>query len=179
MTHNFHDSNEKSLDAKMFPFWEKVYFELFGNDIEISKTIEDLEMQKKGIDRIITLKNGKKYLIDEKVRFTDYDDILLEYLSAKETGSKGWIEKDLTIDYILYAFNNKQVCYVLDYITLKRVWKYYGEQWKKKYKIVEAKNHFHSGIYTTVSVVIPTSVLLNVMKNASLIDLKLIKSPVH
>jgi len=157
----------------MFPFWDKVYKIYFGDDVVISKTITDLVLQKKGVDRVLTLKNGKKYLIDEKVRFSDYEDILLEFLSAKEFNTLGWIEKDLSIDYILYAFDKKQVCYVLDYITLKRVWKYYGEIWKKKYFIVNAKNKSkNGGIYTTVSVAVPINVLIDVMKNATKIDLK-------
>ena len=170
--HNFYDSLKKSESAKFEPFWSSVYAELFPNLVHVSKIVTDLNLQRQGIDRIITLDNGRTIFIDEKVRFSEYNDILLEYLGDKEDNRKGWIEKQLNIDYLCYAFINSKTCYVFDWNILQRVWKYYGAIWKKKYKTIEAKNNFCGNEYTSISVAIPTKVLLSKISDASVIKIK-------
>ncbi len=71
---NFHEQLEYANSVKRNPFWESFYREFFPNVKSISGTIEDKDMQLKGIDRIITLTNGKTYLVDEKLRQVNYPE---------------------------------------------------------------------------------------------------------
>lgn len=142
-------------DEKLTPFWEAIYYEFFPDVLSISGTIESMDLQKMGVDRVVHLENGKRFLIDEKIRKSDWPDILLEYKSAAEYNTPGWIEKPLSIDYLAYAFCPSQTCYLFDWVSLKRVWRYYGEKWKKEYPTILAKNEG----YTTLSVAVPISVL--------------------
>lgn len=171
MIHNFNESNAKSQDAKLSIFWDNVYREFFGESINISKTIQDRDLQLMGVDRVVTLTNNKNYLIDEKIRFSEYPDILLEHTSCLEKQTKGWINKDLAIDYIMYAFYNSQKCYVLDYQSLKRTWRYYGNKWISKYPEIKARTARTGGFYTTLSVAVPTNILMETLSRSALIDL--------
>lgn len=155
---DFRQKLEWANSEKLNPFWEAVYYEFFPDILAISNTIEDLELQKMGVDRVIHLENGKRYLIDEKIRENDWPDILLEYKSvADEYETIGWVEKPLSIDYLAYAFCPSQTCYLFDWVSLKRVWRYYGEKWKREYRTIKAQNNG----YVTYSVAVPISILIS------------------
>ena len=160
---------EFANSEKLNPFWESVYYEMFRNIAHITGTINDIKLQKQGIDRIITLDNGRNIFVDEKIRKKNYDDICIEYLSSMESGTPGWIEKDTMCDYICYAFLPAKICYVLPYQILKRVWRYYKDQWIEKYTRVEAKNMY----YTTISVAVPISVVMEKIGGAMKIQVNL------
>lgn len=163
----FEQRMAEANDAKLNPFWLCIYSEFFTGVEGMSNTIEDIKYQKMGIDRVVTLSNGKKYLIDEKVRFSCWNDILLEYKSASEFDTPGWMDKPLAIDYLAYAFVPNKTCYMFDWPSLQRVWRYYRTQWIKDYKTIRAKNEN----YTTLSIAVPIAVLLEKVSGAKLIKL--------
>lgn len=119
-----------------------------------------------GIDRVVYLSSGKTLYVDEKLREQVYSDILLEYLSNDATGSPGWIEKDLLIDYMAYAFLPNRRCYLFDWRMLRRAWRHFKDEWMAFYDHCPAKNPG----YTTWSLAVPTRVLLKAVKNASIIE---------
>ena len=162
--YNFYDQLNYSLDAREEVFWDSVYHKAFPTMIS-SNIVTDLEKQKLGIDRVIKLHNGKDIYIDEKKREQVYDDILLEYLSVDTKGSPGWMEQNLAIDYIAYAFMPIQTVYLFQWDLLKRAWEFYKEDWKKEYKIVYARNN----TYKTYSVAVPIKTLLKSITTASII----------
>ena len=88
--HDFHEDLAFSETVAHEPWWEDVYRRAFpyfeSMEIVPSGTPEQLA----GIDRMIRLKGGGIIHIDEKVRHTDYDDILLELWSSVERGTMGW-----------------------------------------------------------------------------------------
>lgn len=127
----------------------------------------DTESQRQGIDRIVLLANGRVLKIDEKKRRQEYNDILLEYISVDKTGAPGWIEKDLTIDYLAYAFMQSQRVYLFDWCLLRRVWLKHKKEWIEQYNIPPAQN---SG-YCTLSVAVPITKLLKLISTASVIQL--------
>lgn len=134
---------------------------------------DNLKDQKAGIDRIVELNSGKLILIDEKVRQYFYNDILLEIWSSYEDKIKGWAIKDLHTDYIAYAFASVKKCFMIPFQTLRRALKINGNKWLYKAKnnldnfhLVKSKNL----TYTTISICVPTNILLEEVKNNILIE---------
>lgn len=164
MIHDFKERLDFSLQTSHEPFWNAIYKKAFPTMVDL-KLVDNMEQQLMGIDRIVFLKNGKNILIDEKKRENVWKDILLEYVSNDITGTPGWIEKELAIDYVAYAFMPIQTVYFFQWDFLKRSWLHYKSTWLKNYKIVKAKN----GNYTTYSVAIPIDILTKSISNASII----------
>lgn len=111
---------------------------------------------------MLTLESGKTLLVDEKVRDKDWPDILLEYWSNYEKRVPGWVAKDLACDFIAYAFIPSATCYLLQFQMLRKAWRENYREWVEKYPKVEAMNRN----YTTVSVAVPTEVLLASMSDS-------------
>lgn len=167
VTHDFKERLAYSEAASCESFWDQVYKEAFPSMIWHKQCTGNTEGQHRGVDRLIYLKNDRVLRIDEKKREKQYNDILLEYVSVDTTGAPGWIEKALAIDYLAYAFMPTQRVYLFDWLILKRCWRYYGEIWKRKYKIVKAKN----SRYYTHSVAVPIDVLMDKTSKARVIQL--------
>ena len=170
--HDFHERNDWSLSQRDETFWEAIYRKAFPS-LEKIELNEDISRQKIGIDRIIYLPHGKELLIDEKKRSQVYPDIVLEYCSVDKQKTPGWIEKDLAIDYLAYAFIPSQQCYLFPWHMLRLAWDKYRKEWhsmavenKFGYHIVKAKN----ADYFTWSVAVPIDDLLQAVSNASLIQ---------
>ncbi len=140
-----------------------VYKKFFITVKEI-QTITNLAMQKRGIDKIITLTNGKTITIDEKKRRTKYNDILIEEWSSFEHETHGWIRK-IECDYVVYIFMTTKEVYFLPVFLLKRAWLNNRDEWKKVYKRIEAINEN----YTTISWAIPIDVLIKAMTFATFV----------
>ncbi len=160
--HDFQESLAKSHAQADAPRWGEVYRRAFPGLESFVCVRKDGWAQRGGIDRVLTLQSAKTLLVDEKVRYKDYPDILLEYLSDRDRGVLGWVSKELACDYIAYAFVPSQTCYLLPFQTLRRAWRKNGEQWICDYKRVEAENIG----YTTVSVAVPTKVLMIALGDA-------------
>ena len=165
--HDFQEQLAFSETASDEPFWDAVYKKAFPNMVSHMLGCGDVESQRQGIDRIILLASGRVLKIDEKKRKKEYDDILLEYVSVDTTGAPGWIEKDLAIDYLAYAFMQSERVYLFDWCMLRRAWLYHKNAWLVHYKIPPARNDQ----YNTLSVAVPITELLRVVKNASIIQL--------
>ena len=156
--------SEKASDAS---FWQRIYERAFPSMVAQMPCPGDTESQRRGIDRLLLLSNGREVRIDEKKRRAEYDDILIEYVSNSTTGAPGWIEKDLAIDYVAYAFFQSKRCYLLDWLLLKRAWQKHGSQWKHYHQNIKARNQG----YNTWSVAVPTENLLDAISDATVIEL--------
>lgn len=165
--HDFYERLAFSINHVNEPFWMAVYEKAFPQMECAMPVTSKSQGQYLGIDRVIYLDSGKTLYIDEKLREKDYPDIALEYISNDQSGSPGWIEKDLLIDYMAYAFLPSQRCYLFDWLMLRRAWLAFKDIWKDEYFNVPAKNVG----YTTWSVAIPINVLLREVKNSSIIQL--------
>lgn len=154
----------KDFAEEIEPLLEKFYREMFDNITRISKGRPDkCQSQANGIDRIIYFEDNKVITIEEKIRAKDYNDILLEYISNDQTNAPGWMEKNLSIDYLVYCILETGRFLIFDWRTLRRAWKRNKEEWKEKYKKVEAENEG----YSTHSVCVPTEVLQRAMTKAT------------
>jgi hypothetical protein len=165
--HDFRERLNFSEVASDEPFWLAVYRKAFPTMVNCMLTSGRTEGQKLGVDRVIYLANNRIIRIDEKKREKDYDDILLEYVSVNTTGAPGWIEKDLAIDYIAYAFMPSKRVYLFPWDMLKRCWLNYRTEWLNKYKIPPAQNRG----YQTLSVAVPIAVLKEAVRAAAIIQL--------
>lgn len=168
VTHDFKEQLAYSEEASEEVFWDAIYHKAFPNMINHMLVSGNHDSQRQGIDRVVFLSNSRTLYIDEKKRRKDYPDILLEYISCDTTNAPGWIEKDLSIDYLAYAFMPSQRVYLLDWLMLRRAWARYGEEWKATFPSISAQNVG----YKTLSVPVPTNTILTSVKNASIIQLE-------
>lgn len=165
---NFNECYEFAENGKCEPFWDNVYKKAFPNITNHMRgRVEYCNSQKMGVDRIIYLENGKTITIDEKIRKKVWDDIALEFISNDKYNTAGWMEKDLQIDYLAYAFLPINTAYLFDWRMLKRTWEHYKNEWKKEYFISKAINEG----YTTHSVCVPINVLIKKVSAATIIKL--------
>jgi hypothetical protein len=169
---NFNQDLDFSHSMSDKPWWEKVYKKAFVDFSVMHNVRDDGWAQRGGIDRQVILKGGKVINIDEKVRRDDYGDIILEYWSNEEQKVPGWIAKDLACDFIAYAIEPSQKCYLLPFPVLRVVWRDNRGDWVNKalanvagFKIVRAKNPN----YTTVSLAVKTDILLSSIRDAMVI----------
>lgn len=165
---DFNECYEMAESGKCEPFWEEVYKRAFPNMTNQMRGKQSTCLsQQNGVDRIIFLENNKTINIDEKVRKETWNDIALEYISNDKKNTPGWMEKELFIDYLAYAFLPIKTAYLFDWRMLKRAWVFYKESWIKKYHKVKALNK----TYTTISVAVPIEDLRNACSIAAIIRL--------
>lgn len=157
MIHNFTKMLKRSNSEEDELFWDKAHRSAF-DVFDIEKCI-DLELQKSGVDRIVTLKNGCMLYIDEKLREKDYGDVLLEYISNDTTGAPGWIEKDQKTNVIAYGVRPTKTVMYFTFSWLRHAWEKNKKTFLEKYKIPPAKNIG----YNTHSVAIPLCVLMKII----------------
>lgn len=144
------------------PWWPRVYDRAFPGYLSSHSVRQDGWAQRGGIDRVVVLKSGKTVTVDEKVRYEEYDDILLERWSSEQQKTPGWIQKDLACDYIAYAFVKSERCYLLPFLQLRKAWLRNGRDWIQRHPRIPADN----GSYTTVSVAVPIPELMAAIQDA-------------
>jgi len=140
--HQFAESLEKSHKADEHAFWEQCYRQAFPSFAGMNNSREDGEHQRKGIDRLVFLSNNKTFLIDEKIRFTKFNDIALEFEHVYNNGvkTKGWVCKPLLCDFIAYAIAPLGKCYLLPTTQLQQAWRRFNSEWLTTYQVIESKN---------------------------------------
>jgi len=164
--HDFKERLAWSMTQSHEPFWDAVYRKAFPNLSNHMPCLTDTPSQRMGIDRIIHLGNGLTLAVDEKKRDKDYRDFFLELVSNDKTGALGWIEKDLAIDYLAYAFMPSKRCYLFPWPMLRRAWLHYKPEWTKKYKPLPVPNNG----YNTIGIAVPIAVVCNAVQQAQIID---------
>ena len=164
--HDFFRSLEWGERQKDECFWDAVYRAAFPNLVNHMPTTGDVASQRMGIDRVIFLANGQTIQIDEKKRGKEYGDILLEYISVDTTGAPGWIEKDLAIDFLAYAFISSRRCYLFSWPLLRLAWQANRDRWKAAYRPVIARNRG----YRTFSIPVPIPELQRCIARCLIID---------
>lgn len=175
MPHEFQSSLAKSHAQANAPFWPRVYHTAFPKLASMSCVRQDGWAQRGGIDRVLTLDCGKTLTVDEKVRYKDYGDVLLEYWSVFRDGkgvAPGWIAKDLACDYIAYAFVPTERCLLIPFQELRRAWRAHcrewvkwGEQATRGFCVIDAVNPG----YKTRSVAVPEVILKDAVRDAMIV----------
>lgn len=178
--HDFHERNAYSLGAALLPFWAEVYERAFPGMRALVVNDRSNAAQHGGIDHVITLASAKVIRIDTKNRErSDTGDVLLEYISNDRAETPGWMDQDLLIDYMAYAFVPDRRAYLFDWEMLRRTWLAFRDDWIAKgerredgFSTVRALNENRGGQrHMTWSVAVPTPRLLKAVSNARIIDL--------
>lgn len=173
--HNFAQELAWSEFQSDEPFWDSIYRKAFPNMVNHMLCSGDIKSQRLGIDRSVLLASGRTLYIDEKKRRKDSKDILLEYVSVDSSNAPGWIEKDLAIDYLAYAFMPSQKVYLFDWLMLRRAWCQYRTEWIAKGEKKEGgfwKVIAQNVGYNTISVAIPINILRNAVSLSYIIKLE-------
>jgi len=152
---DFNIDLEYSLEERENEMFDRFYFRTFPS-LDTIHFAEDMETQRKGIDKILKFKSGYTVTIDEKKRRKDYGDILLELWSVWERKKRGWLYT-CQCDYIVYAVMPTKKVYLLPTLLLKKAWLKNHSNWLVKYKRIDAKNKG----YITKSIAIPAEELLH------------------
>jgi hypothetical protein len=143
-----------SLESNDDEYINSRYFVAFPHLVKV-ETNTDIELQYKGIDKILHFSNGHSYYVDEKKRRKDYGDILIEEYSNFETKRIGWISKEHYTDYISYIVYPTKIMYILPFLILQRVWLQNYNEWQLQYGRKFAQNDG----YTTSNIAIPKDIL--------------------
>jgi len=114
---------------------------------------------------VLTLECGRTYTVDEKVRTSDWPDILLEQWSDEARRAPGWIQKPLACDFIAYAFAPSGVCYLLPVVPLQRAWRLNGRAWIERFGTRRA----HNVGYISVGVPVPKNILMAAVAEAMIV----------
>lgn len=173
--HNFKESLAKSHAYEDAPWWHEVYSQAFAGMAAMVNTRDDGWAQRAGIDRVVTLKSGRTFTIDEKVREKDWPDVLLERWSDTKRQTPGWIQKPLAIDYMAYAFIPSRTCLLFPFQLLQRAWRKNGREWidlaeqdSGGYRVVNAENEG----WTTQSIAVPREDLFSAINGAMVLSWK-------
>ena len=154
--HNFRADLARSHRAAQSPLWNDIYGLAFP-DFHSQVIEKDLALQRQGVDRLITLTSGRVVKVEEKQRYEEWPDILLEMWSDKEHRKKGWAAKPSVSDYLLYIFNPSHRCYLYPFDELLRVTRVNAEDWLGAYGWKKSPNIG----YETWSIPVPFHVLKN------------------
>jgi len=151
LQYSFEPNDNNFLDKfyhKYFPMLDKIEF------------VKDLNLQKQGIDKILTLKDGKEITIDEKKRRKEYGDILLELWSNLEKRKLGWLYTT-KCDYIVYIIIPSNKIYLLPVLLLRKAFIKNKKEWLVSKNIKDADNYY----YTTRNLAVKTNELLSAISN--------------
>lgn len=144
-----------SKSKEGLPLWEQCYRHAFPEFMCMQSHSDNGWWQHQGIDRSITLRNSKQYLVDEKVDRYDNDNIFIEVWSDFERRSPGWAWKSLMSDYIAMAKLRKGKCLLLPVSQLQAAFLLNKHEWKTQFGCKEVMNKR----WTTVGIPVPESVI--------------------
>jgi len=155
---------EKDKNQPILPWVNKFYKNVFPG-VERCSAVSSADLQKAGIDKILRFKKGslrQSITIDEKIRYSFYNDILLEEYSNYEERTPSWLIKNNTLcDYISYIFKNQKIVYLFEYKKLKESWDSNYKHWLEKYgrKFGKTKDRFGNVLYRTSNIPVPLAEL--------------------
>jgi hypothetical protein len=165
-----HDFNERQNFARS-PL-AREYMDLACRDywpalLAMSVNDADNAAQRSGTDRVIVLSSTESLRIEEKIREGYWRDVLLEYLSNSRTNAPGWIAKDNSSHYLMYALPDVGRYWMLPWETLRKTWQRLGTTWIDwgvrrvgGFKIIESETPTPYGVYKSQSVAVPEHVMI-------------------
>lgn len=165
--------NDLAFGNSAREFWNIAYKKAFPVMLKAIDYSKNMKAQAVGVDTVISLPFKGALRIDEKMRRHNYGDVLIEYISNDIKNTPGWIEKDLHIDFIGYAYMDSREVMLIPFIDLQNLWKNNKISWIKKYKLPPAKNEF----YNTLNVAVPLSEIQTIRIIKVKVPLREIKKP--
>jgi hypothetical protein len=166
--HDFHESLKRGENARLHAFLDEAYQKHFPTVQKIER-FTDMQQQRSGRDTRVTLQGGEIIHVQEKSRDRDDDrDIALEFEhKGQRYNAPGWVDLDLQIHYLAYAFVPLRKVYFFPWPQLRRAWIEHGEDWKSLCPVIGSLNDG----YTTYCVCVPVTILFKAIVEASVIQL--------
>lgn len=118
--------------------YRAIYRHIYPGKIRRMDPATSVADQCGGVDRIIELDDGRRVRWEEKIRFRQFTDVLLEFQNSR-VGRPGWVNKPQHNDAVLYLILPRELCYLLPGAALRRAWNNNGEQWKQR-RVVKSGN---------------------------------------
>lgn len=162
--HKYYDKLDQSKQKEQSEWMDKQYrlrfSPLHGKIKEIRQAT--WEEEKTGIDKIIIFENGTTLAIEEKHRYVDFTDMLLEYVE-REDGKPGWVISSQA-DWLAYRNWNKNILWILPMQRLRKAAIKHKETIRKYGSPIDAHFAYEDGKeHTTNNVAIPIDKLLEIM----------------
>lgn len=168
-THQFTGSLALSAKYADAAWWSEVYHQAFPTLQAMVNVRGDGWAQRGGIDRQLVLADGTVLKVDEKVRSKVYPDFCLEAFSDVDRKTPGWLDKNLTCDYIAYAFIPTRTCYLLPYQLLCRAWRIHRVEWWRDHRIPNAHNEEAGRKWQTANVGVPIPAVMEAIRDAMVV----------
>ena len=163
--HSFSESLALSEGYADASWWLDLYRKAFPTLSSAVCIRNDGWAQRGGIDRILTLECGRVFTVDEKVRTSEWPDILLERWSDEAGRKPGWVQKPLACDFIAYAFAPSRRCFLLPVTPLQRAWRLNGKHWISTFGERKARNVG----YVSTNVPVPIDTLMGAISAAMIL----------
>lgn len=174
--YSFDDNLDFSQKNQRDPRWEQAYRQFFPGLSHI-ELVTDKKSQNSGVDKIVYMKDGKQYNIDEKVDRKGYRRFPIEIIQDSKSNRPGWAVKEGQMtDYIAYLVKPKQNYYLIPYKELTDALQKNYQQWLNDakdsrndflYRIV--KNDKKGGVvWHTHNICVPLKFLMNHLPNIQL-----------
>lgn len=147
---------ENLIDSEKFnDKLNELYTNIFKCDsIEVIDFKNDPQSQFNGIDKIL-YKGEKKILLEEKIRFKSYNDILLEEYSNYETRRIGWLSENKLTQILIYYVVPQNTVYVIKFKELLKFYLKYHQEWLSLY----CRSYAYNKTFTTTNIAVPVEVL--------------------
>ena len=127
--YSFDDNLKFSEKNQRDPRWNKAYQAFFPGLSHI-ELVSDSKFQDSGVDKIIYMKDGQQYNIDEKVDRKGYPRFPIEIIQDSISDRPGWAVKEGQMtDYIAYLVKPKQNYYLIPYKALADALQKNYQQW--------------------------------------------------
>lgn len=161
---SFNNDLAFSEDPSLEPYLNSVYEHYFPNLVQSVRLSGDTDGQRLGHDRLLYLADGKVLLIDEKLDRTTYPNFVMEFVSNDRAPDyvhrRGWLEKPLLIDYILYVYvAYPRRAYLLPWQDLRRAWECHKGDWLDRFGTRQVMNQGYASIICPV----PRSIVLEAL----------------
>lgn len=159
MDHNtFQHDLAQSNSPAITEWWTTSHKTAFGHSYIYSHLERDLEKQKVGIDRIVSLTECRTITLEEKLDYTTYSNFALEVESTAGK-TKGWIEKDIAATLFAYGFKQTNTTYYFPTPLLLHAWHTHKAEWLSRY----GKRNVYQSNATVCPV--PISVVCNAVQH--------------
>jgi hypothetical protein len=154
VVHDFHTDDKRAAASDVQKRWHEFYERFYPTATEIGRLNTDIGLQMAGIDRSIYKPDGN-ISIEEKLRWTSFTDVMLEYKSSVEYDTPGWVEKPLKCEIIAYAIQPLNLVYIIPFKSLQVAWFDNKDEWIGTHPKITG----HNNGYTTVGCGVPICIL--------------------
>jgi len=143
---------------------DNFYQSIFGRSSIVKTIPANTQLQMiHGIDKTIILPNQSTVNIEEKIRYKDYSDFLIEITSNVELNTPGWIEKESLADYLVYFIQPTKTVYVMKFKDIQAEWRKHKLLWSMLFPTHTTYSRTSYGnIYTVKNIAIPFHALTSI-----------------